>query len=130
MSEWTIPLMRPNQPNIPNPAALVGCKIIELPVNEGYMFLGPHGNFRSSTNGRPAGAFNFPSFRARLNNGGPEQEWFITVENLHTGELAWGYVSNEGFHHRKTQDEPDTWVAHAGATVEEDEGKCAAAASA
>ena len=128
MSEWHIPVMKPNQPTEPNPPALVHCKIME--IAGGYVFVGPKGNPHSTAPGlHRGGSFEFPMFQARLSGDG-EKPWFITVESLVVGENSWGYVSNIGFHHGPGQDDPDTWVAHAGATVEEGDGKDAAAASA
>lgn len=135
MSEWHIPLMKPNDPTQPNPVALVGCKIVGVGIGPptGFEFRGPSGNVRSTFPGNPDGSFVFPPFRARL-NGTHEREWFITVESLHFGSggrLAWGYFSDFPLSRPgKSQDDPDVWVAHAGATADEDEGKDSAAASA
>ena len=126
MSEWHIPQMKPNNPTQPNLHALLGGRIVELGIGPptGFAFRGPRGNQRSTFPGNPNGSFVFPPFRARL-NGTDEREWFITVESLNfgpNGQFAWGYFSDFPFSREgKSQDDPDVWVAHAGATVEEDE---------
>jgi hypothetical protein len=131
MAEWTIPKIKPHDPNKPgepNPPELVHCKIMEIPG--GYVFLGPRGIPHSVTSGPLLGAFEFPMFRARLNGNNDDETWYITVEFLDAGGLGKGKWSNIEFHHGMGDDDPDTWVAHAGATAEEGEEKDAAAASA
>ncbi len=129
MAEWHIPTMKPNKPHEHNPTPLVHCKIIETTNNSGYAFVGPRGDIHSISLGVPQGPFEFPVFDARLSGPRPEP-WYITVEFLEVGGLGRGKSSNSGFRHGDGADEPDTWVAHAGATVEEGEGKDTAAASA
>jgi hypothetical protein len=133
MPEWIIPEMKPGEPNRRNPAALVGCSIVEDRAANAYVFVAQDGSIASIAT-RPANRdqpFNFPEFSSAL--GGPVREnWYITVETLHTGafgNLAWGYFGHTGYHVRTGQDPADTWVAQAGVGAEEDEGDEAAAAA-
>src|SRR5215213_2157613 len=130
MSEWYIPEMKPGEENRRNPSALVGCRIIEDAADNAYVFVGQNGRIeaRAQRPARPTDAFNFPVFRAQL-NGRIAENWYITVETLHTGpfgNIGWGYFGHAGYHARPAEDPTDTWVAQAGAGVGDDEGDEAA----
>ena len=136
MTEWYIPEMKPGESNRRNPAALVGCRIVEDDRDNAYVFVAQDGSIAAIAS-RPARRdqpFNFPVFNAALH--GPVREnWYITVETLHTGafgNIGWGYFGHNGYHTRTAEDPADTWVAQAGVGAgdpEDDKGDEAAAAA-
>lgn len=134
MPVWNIPVMKPGERDRPNPPQLVNCSIKETENRNGYEFRGPDGHVQAVTTGGrlPEGRFRFPMFRAQL-NGPIRQDWYITVETLHTGafgNIGWGYFGHDRYPPEKPEDPTDTWVAQAGASAGDDEDDQAAAASA
>src|SRR5688500_3498413 len=83
------------------PQQLDNCSIKETENRNGYELREPDGNVQAVTTGGrlPEGLFRFPMFRAQL-NGPITQDWYITVETLHTGafgNIGWGYFGHDRY---------------------------------
>ncbi|HKG46308.1 MAG TPA: hypothetical protein VKB02_06260 [Pyrinomonadaceae bacterium] len=127
-NQWTINASGVNGGS--NKSALVGCHIKQNATN--YQFQASNGTVVSTTTGTtlPTAPFQFPMFNSAL-SGQTALDWYITVDTLTggaSGNQPGGEWSNYAF--ASPEGVPsDTWVAQAGAGVEDDQDDQAAAAS-
>ena len=140
-TRWTI-----NSANGPNNLDLVGCQIVKVTDannKKQYAFIapgvgsGPPQQVSMTTNGTtdsyPTPPFQFPFFNSSLSQGSStgSYNWYINVCTLTggaSGNQGSGTYSNTGpiaCGGSITADPPETWVATANTTVEEEEASAA-----
>jgi hypothetical protein len=116
-----------------NGVDLIGCEIVENATNTAYQFEDQDSVVRATAGPPlPTVPFQFPMFNAELGGSSP-QNWYITVCTLTGGNSnnqAGGTWNNSAFQACEgvTGDDPDTWVAQAGTSPEEEEEASAASA--